>query len=287
MSSVADFGVRPQRIEDAPQPFRQVLLQRVEKDENVRHLVYSPAFTTGRFHTLASLLCVTDRRWIILLCEKDGRTIVGESPYDAILLVELTIILLYGQLKIDFVFNGEARSTALQFNTVMKRDYFQATQDILSAINGEEKRGGRLDWRNSPILRDWPLKFRNSSILYAPDHSRLFDGAQWGEIYGAFHRLLGPAAAMLLTERHVVIIAEEKPGWLQFARRANYGQIITYLPIDRLASFQLSRSARFSLLQLEGSRKAGGEKLVIMLPHDAEEAASRLLKAALERQANR
>jgi hypothetical protein len=39
----------------------------------------------------------------------------------------------------DFIFKGEARSIALQFNTVMKRDYLRAIQDILIAIDGGEK----------------------------------------------------------------------------------------------------------------------------------------------------
>jgi hypothetical protein len=80
-------------------------------------------------------------------------------------------------------------------------------------------------------------------------------------------------------QRYIVIIAEEKPGWLQFRPRTNYGQIITYLPINRLAKFQIHRAARFSLLELEGHRGDGGEKLVIMLPRDKEEAVSRLLKS--------
>jgi hypothetical protein len=279
MSSVGDFAACSERIEDTPEPFREALLQRVDKHENIRHLIHSPAFATGKFRTLASLLCVTDKRWLIVLCQKDGSTAVGESAYDSILLVELTIILLYGQLKIDFVFKGEARSAALQFNTVMKRDYLRAIQYILSAIDRDEGLKEKRDLRNSPFLRDWPLKFRNISILYAPENSSLLGGVQWTEVYGLFHRQLSPAAAMLLTERYIVVIAEEKPGWLQFRPRTNYGQIITYFPINRLAKFEIHRTARFSLLELEGHCGDGGEKLAIMLSRDKEEAVSRLLKS--------
>jgi hypothetical protein len=106
MSSVGDFATSSERIEDTPSPFREALLQRVDERENIRHLIHSPAFATGKLRTLASLLCVTDKRCLIVLCERDGSTAVGDSPYESILLVELTIILLYGQLKIDFVFRG-------------------------------------------------------------------------------------------------------------------------------------------------------------------------------------
>src|SRR5215469_5697200 len=264
MSSVGDFATCSKRIQDTPPPFREALLQRVDEHENVRHLIHSPAFATGKFRTLASLLCVTDKRWLIVLCEKDGGTNVGESPYDSILLVELTIILLYGQLKIDFEFKGEARSIALQFNTVMKRDYLRAIQDILTAIDRDRELGEKRDLRDSLMLRDWPLKFRNMSILYAPENSSPLDGVQWTEVYGLFHRQLSAAAAMLLTERYIVVIAEEKPSWLQFRPRTNYGQIITYFPRNRLANFQIRQAARLSLVELEGRCGDGGEKLVII-----------------------
>ena len=84
---------------------------------------------------------------------------------------------------------------------------------------------------------------------------------------------------MLLTERYIVIIAEGKAGWFQFRPRTNYGQIITYFPINRLAKFEIHRTARFSLLELEGHCGDGGEKLAIMLSRDKEEAVSRLLKS--------
>jgi hypothetical protein len=55
----------------------------------------------------------------------------------------------------------------------MKRDYFRAAEDTLTAIDVDEGAGEKRDSRNSPILRDWPLKFRNISILYAPKNSCL------------------------------------------------------------------------------------------------------------------
>ena len=63
MSSVEDFATCSQRIEDTPAPFREALLQRVDDHENIKHLIHSPAFVTGRFRSLGSVLCVTDKRW--------------------------------------------------------------------------------------------------------------------------------------------------------------------------------------------------------------------------------
>jgi hypothetical protein len=281
MSSVEQFAMCAKSIEDTPSPFREALLTRIGEDENVRHLVHSPAFAAGKFRNLASVLCVTDRRWLIVLCERDGGAVVAESSYDGTLLVELTIILLYGQLKIDFVLDREARSTAFQFNTVMKRVYFKAIQDILNAIDGNKEAGAKQDWHKSPLLRDWPLKFRNISIIYAPANSTLIDGLHWTAVYGGFRRQLAPAAAMLLTDRHIMIIAEEKPsGWFQFRPPPDYGEIITYFPLKRLAKFDIHRSARLCVLELEGHGGHGGEKLVIMFPSGKGEEVSRLMEKA-------
>jgi hypothetical protein len=46
---------------------------------------------------------MTDKRWLIAVRQKDQGVKVEESSYDSTLLVELTIILLHGQVKIDFV----------------------------------------------------------------------------------------------------------------------------------------------------------------------------------------
>ena len=281
MSSVDQFPTSAKRIEDTPTPFREPLLQRIQENESVRHLIFSPEFGAAKFRALASLLCVTDRRWLIVLRESDGSTIVDESSFDSTLLVELTIILLYGQLKIDFVRNGEARTTALQFNAVMQYVYSEAIQDILDAIDGKEHASINRDCSRSSLFLGWPLKFRNFSIIYMPEKSQLLDGVYWNEIRGGFSRELAPAVAMLLTDRHIVIIAEEKSfRWFHFRHHAKYGAIITYFALNRLGDFRIDPHSRFGILELEGHKGHGGEKLEIMFPPDKREAVSRLMEKA-------
>jgi hypothetical protein len=281
MGSVSDFAGRATRIEDTPSPFREALSQRIPKTETVRHIIFSPAFAAGKFRALASLLCVTERRWLILLHQNDGRITIEESSYDATLLVELTIILLYGQLKIDFIVNRQARTTALQFNAVMQRSYSDAIQDILDAIDGKGQTTTKRDWIRSPIISGWPLKFRNFSIIYVPEKSRLVDGVYWKEIRGSFNRELAPATALLLTDRHIVVIAEEKRFRLfQFGHHAKYGAIMTYFPLVRLGEFHINSRKRFSIVELEGCGGHGAEKIEIMIPLDKQEAVLRLIEKA-------
>jgi hypothetical protein len=244
-------------------------------------LMFSPAFRAGKFSTLASVLCVTDSRWLVVLLQDDGGVRVDTASYETTLLLELTLILLYGQLKMNFVCDGQVRSTALHFNTVMKEDYFNVLQNILDKIDNNLEGKAESKWRGSKVLRGWPLKFRNVSSIYAPRGSRLLHGVQWGEIYGGFHRQLAPAAALLLTDRHIIIVAEEKPsGWFQFGERSHYGEIITYFPLDRLASFGIREHRRFDILEIVGHEGHGSETLEILLPHECADAVKRLLKEA-------
>jgi hypothetical protein len=213
--------------------------------------------------------------------ENDGITTVAESSYDSTLLVELTLILLYGQLKIDFVQDGEAKSTALHFNAVMQHTYSDAIQYILDAIDGLENVAMSSGRAGSAIFGDWPLKFRNFSIIYMAKKSQLVDGVCWNEIRGGFGRELAPAAAVLVTDRHIVVIAEEKSSrWFQFRHHAKYGAIITYFPLNRLADFRIEPHPRFCILELRGYEGHGGEKLEIIFPPDKREAVSRVMGKA-------
>jgi hypothetical protein len=281
MSSADVFPTRINRLEGVPTPFRETLSDRMSENELVIDLLFSPAFRAGKFSTLASVLCATDRRWLVVRLQDDRSITVDTASYETTLLLELTLILLYGQLKMDFVSDGQVRSTALQFNTVMKDDYCEAMQNILDKIDHNDQGKSKGHWRGSSVLQEWPIKFRNVANIYAPRGSHLLDGVQWSEIYGSFHRPLAPAAALLLTDRHIIVIAEEKPsGWFQFRERSHYGEIITYFPLDRLASFRVSKHARFDLLEMMGRQGHGSETVEVMLPHGQANAVQRLMKEA-------
>jgi hypothetical protein len=168
MASVKSFPACAKSITELPSPFRQALVESLSETEDLKHLIFSPAYSTANFQTLASVLCVTDQRWLVALCQDDGNVTVSECSYDSTLLVELTLILLYGQIKIDFVQDGEARSTALHFNSVMQHLYSEAIQYILDAIDGLENITVSSARPGSAIIGGWPLKFRNFSIIYMP-----------------------------------------------------------------------------------------------------------------------
>jgi hypothetical protein len=281
MSSVQQFSVRAKNIKELPSPFGEALLHHLRPDENIRHLIFSPEYSAAKLRTPASVICVTNRRWLIASKQVEIDLRIDEATYNETLIVELTLILLYGQLKFDFMQNEEVQSTAIIFNTVMCDLYLEAIQDVLDAMDGIEDALARQRRKADPEVRDWPLKFQNVSITYTPRGSKLVDGVYWNAIYGGFGRELSPATALLLTDRHIILIAEEKStSWFRSRREARYGEIITYLPLKRLAKFRLDPQSRFNILELEGHAEQGREKLEIVFPFDREEAVVRFLQKA-------
>jgi hypothetical protein len=281
MSSAELFAISAKNIADLSSPFRETLMERIDANEKLLHLIYSPAFDTAKFRGLASVLCVTDQRWFIVLREQGERVILAESSYGATLLVELTIILLYGQLKIDYSHDGKAKSVLLHFNTVMQYMYSEAVKSILDTIDAYRDGVVKPKLRGTALLSAWPLKFRNFSILYTPQNSELLDGVCWEEMRGVFGRELAPAAALVVTDRHIIVIAEEKISrWFQFRRNTKYGAIITYLPLDRYTGFRIKSQRRSCLLELESQGNSGGETLDITIPPDKEAAVRRAMQRA-------
>ena len=101
---------------------------------------------------------------------------------------------------------------------------------------------------------------------------------QWSAICGGFQRELAPAGALLLTDRELVLISEEKASPRQHIGDLHeFGGIITYFPLVRLADFHLSHHERFGVLALQVHATHGGEKLEIIFPSDHERAVSEVM----------
>ena len=117
--------------------------------------------------------------------------------------------LLHGGLKIDFAKEGRSRSMVLHFNTVMQALYSAAIRDLLDGIDESHSPQSLLDAKSRLMLQHWPLKFQNYAVIYMPRGSSLLAAAHWDTLRGAFGREIGPSAALLLSDRHLVLIAEE------------------------------------------------------------------------------
>jgi hypothetical protein len=111
----------------------------------------------------------------------------------------------------------------------------------------------------------------------------------WAAIFDGDRRQLAPAGALLITERELVLISDERESSEEPAPEASSagepkessGGIITFVPRLRLAGFDVSRREGFGVLALQAHAAHGGEKLAIVFPSDDEEAVSKAMEQVL------
>jgi hypothetical protein len=281
MSSVGHFSVQFAGLEECPEPFRDRLRHFLSPSEAVFEIIYSPAFVAGRLCLPASVFCVTNRQWIMLHESKSGDVSLDSAAFADTLLIELTEILLYGQVRLSYAISNRSDSSACYFNTVMGYRYTRAIQRILTFIDGIESCSSEKDRSILMELKNWPLKFRNLGWLFLPPDSRLLGSLYWPTVLGVFQRELAPAAALFLTDRHLMIMAEEKSrAWFVKRDRTKYGAITTYCPRSRISGFQIQEHRRFHILELEAHGAHGTEEFQVLFPRERNEEVTKLLSRA-------
>lgn len=286
-----NFPTKLTNVDDVPRPFRDALNDRVSSKEHVESLIYSPAFATlenlpegltpitpDRILAPASLLAVLGDRWLIATEEEDGIK-VEQSSFADTLFIELTSILLSGELKIYFAAVGTYYASTLSFNTVGEEVYREAIGLILDGIDQAKSTGYD---HNDSILRTWPLKFRLEAERYCPKGQRLTTATRWTSFNGELDHALSPSGALLVTERELVFISEQKAFPRQHAGDLHkFGGIITYFPLIRLSDFHISHHGHFGVLALLINAPHGSEKLEIAFPSDREKAVLKSMQLAL------
>jgi hypothetical protein len=291
MNIDSNFPTKLSGIDDVPEPFRDALEESVSPKESVRLLVYSPAFpaweesspelvpaTPATKLLPATLLAVVDGRWLVAT-EEDDRVNIEQSTFADTLFLELTSILLSGELKIYFAAVGTHYAVTIPFNTVREEFYQEAIELISDGIDQKASTG---DHYSDSILKVWPLKSRLQVERYRPKGQRLVNATRWGDMSDGFERSLCPGGALLVTERQLVSIQEQKISPCQRAADLqNLGGIITYFPRLRLLDFHISYHGQFGVLALLIHAAHGSEKWEIVFPSDREKAVLNTMQRAL------
>jgi hypothetical protein len=264
-------------ILEAPEQFSEALRSHLSATDAFRLILYAPSASIGDEKVPATVLVVTDDGWLVASENQDGGISVEQCKFNDTLFLELTSIVLWGQLKIDFASTGTSYSAVIRFSTTEERLYREAIDLVLDGIDRTRASQSEKDRGTAEVLKDWPFKFRNEVLQYLPKGQSLLAAAQWPAIRGGFRRELAPAGALLVTERELVLIAEEKaPDWY-YGEWAKYGGIITYFPLARLADFHVGQQDRFGVLALHVHASHGGERLEILFPSDHERAVSKAM----------
>jgi hypothetical protein len=275
------FPTKLDAIQDAPEPLRKALLDHFSANESVRFLVHAPFFSTANESSSATVLAVTSNKWVLATENEAGDVTIQASNFPDTLFLELTSILLWGQLKVHFVMAGKSDIAILRFDTVGEQFYLDAINLILDGIDQTLTTSVEIvsDRESKLIPGSWPVHFRNEAQRYQPKGQRLLAATQWPAVIDGFRRELSPASALLVTEREFVLIAEEKTSPRQHVGdQHHFGGIITYIPIAQLIDFQLTQHERFDVLSFHVHAIHGDEKMEIIFPADHERAVSDVMK---------
>lgn len=283
------FPTKLNTVYDAPESFRGALVESLGPSEPIRLLVHAPAFATADEKSPATVLAVANNGWLVVSETEDGSASLQKSDFSDTLFLELTAILLLGQLRIAFGAAGTSRSVAIKFDGAEDELYREAIDLILAGIDPALTAAANKDHIQDQVFRDWPMKFRNEAQRYCPKGQRLLAAVEWRAIFGSSQQQLAPAGALLITERALVVISDEqnaaaeRPPETPSAEepKETLGGIITFIPRVRLAEFHVSHHESFDVLALRLRAAHGEEKLEVKFPSDDEKAVSRAVEQML------
>ena len=188
-----------------------------------------------------------------------------DCKFDDTLILELTSLILWGELKIHFAAVGASYCAGMRFSTVTEGLYREAIDLLLERIDQAPAQGVPKD--DEDIFEKWPIEFRRAALRYRPKSQRILAAMRWPSVVDGFLRPLCPGGALLVTERELVLISQEKAN-------GDIG-VITYFPLARLWDFHVSQQQRLGVLALEAHAKRGGERLEIQFPADYAKALSK------------
>ena len=271
------FTTRANRVEDMPEPFRGVLLEHLSTHDFIDLLAFTPSWTSQGVMSPATLLTLTEHRWLFVSEDDRNGASVVESAFEDTLLVELTEILLWGQLKIDFVGAGMTHSCAIAFNTFTGDLYRDAVRRILRRV----ERPAAIAPPDSPAARPLtemkPIIFRNAVPKSLAEGRRPIAAVQWPAVLGAYGRELAPSAALLTTDRELVLVSEKRVG-IRMPGKAKYGYIATYFPLcDWRGSFS-NGTKDTSSCKLTSRPRAAGNDTGTLFPRECEQNVSQVLE---------
>ena len=218
--------------------------------------------------------------------DRRRRRRLEKSNFSDTLFLELKSILLLGQLRISFAALDKSNSVTIKFETVGDEFYREAIDLILASIDPALAGLTEKDRNEASIFEAWPMKIRNEAQRYSPRGQRFLAAIQWPAVFGGSQQQLAPAGALLITERELVVIAEEKAFAAESPTEAPsaeepkeiFGGIITFVPRVRLKDFHVSL---LGVLALRVHAAHGGEKLEVIFPSDDEKAVSKAMEQML------
>jgi hypothetical protein len=289
------FLTEIEMVDELPEAVRAAVLE-VTPEASIGAIVTIPPqenrIEQGKWwQRLPFLIHVTPRRTIVMSAEQvivievDGEGALNRIviPIENLIEIDLTVVLLYGILKLAWIAEADVRSLQILFNTVGER-ILRKQLGWLRAQIVRRAPSHTYPYRDQPAVSAaaFPLKFRNYLTLsLAPGEcarAALMQPAIY-RTFGRLRRALSPNRLIAITDDFLVLIDEERP-----FRYMNYGMSMRYRPLHAIRQIDLEAGAEATWLKLA----MPDEVHVSALPlhADTAEALMRQLQSCLASQAN-
>ena len=163
------------------------------------------------------------------------------------------------------------QSVAILFNTVTFELYQKAVQILLSGMEDYCQSVVDENRKVPAALNTLPLKFQNGIVRYLPVGQQVLGFVHWPAALGRrlmlFWYELAPEGVLVLTNRQLLFISEEKAWWRGKSKRdAKYGYVVTYCPLSRVEAVRLRECGQFNAIDVVVRARQKGEKLKIDFP---------------------
>jgi len=281
------FSSKLETVEEAPEPLAAALQAAMKPDDEIRLLIFGPAYKAVKKAMPSTLLAILAHEWILVTGSEEHPVDVYRCHFSDTLLVEVTHILLHGMLKIDFVAEGRAQRVALPFNTVMEGLYQEAAQMLLDGMDHVTEITPQTSKDFDSVLEPLPMKFYNAIVEFIPMGQRALGFVHWPAVFGhklkMFRHELTPEAVLVLTDRELLLVSDEKTwSWVHTERAEKYGCIATHCPLSRVASFQLNDHDTLDTIDVMVQTAKGGEKLKIEFPREQKSEVTSFMEKVLK-----
>jgi hypothetical protein len=279
------FAARLASLEEAPEPLRGAMFAALKPGDVIRYLVFGPSQRTAASASPASLLAISERGWIVALREDSGLR-ACRGKFTETLRVEITEVLLYGRLRLDFVKNGQIQSVIIFFNTVACEVYEEAVQLLLTGSNARHRSIVDKYDKVHSSLASLPLKFQNAIARHLPTGEQVLEIIYWpavlGRLFLIFQRELWPGSLVALTDGHLLLFSEEKVLSKGKSKiRSSYGYSITYYPLSRIVGINIMENRSSQAIELDICAHQCGEKLKIAFPGEKRSAVAAFVEAVV------
>jgi hypothetical protein len=279
------FARRLKTPDDAPEPLRSALFGGLTPEDDIRLLIFSPADCAMAKDSQPTILVVTDRGWLVVGENDADSAKVARCDFANTVLVEMTSILLYGLLRIDFATGGPVQSSTIHFNTVTRGLFQEAAELLLNGMDSVTMVTPVESREMHPIVDALPLKFCNALLEFTPMGQRALAAVHWPAILGQrrlwFQPELAPQAALAVTDRELLVVSEEK-AWRRMrpGQTPKYGNIVTHCPFSRIEILQVCEHSDMNTVDVTLRVAQGSEKLKIPFPRERKQEVQDLIDVA-------